>query len=196
MLLWINGPFGVGKTQAAYALARRLPRAFVCDPEQLGFGLSRMTPPELRGDFQDIPLWREGVRRTLGRNLTHSPAPLVVPMTLVNPRYFEEIVGGLRREGHDVRHVALLASRETLLRRLRSRGEGRGSWGAAQIDRCLAGLEQLEPASHLHTDSLNHRQVVEALAHHAGLPLLPETRTPAQEHWGRLKVGWKSLRRD
>ena len=41
MLLWINGAFGAGKTQAAYALARRLPRAFVCDPEQLGFGLSR-----------------------------------------------------------------------------------------------------------------------------------------------------------
>ncbi|GHG01080.1 hypothetical protein GCM10017783_11610 [Deinococcus piscis] len=61
-ILWINGPFGVGKTQAAYALAQRLPGSFVCDPEQLGFALQRMTPPLLRGDFQDIPLWRSGTR--------------------------------------------------------------------------------------------------------------------------------------
>lgn len=85
MLLWINGPFGVGKTQTAYALARRLPDAFICDPEQLGFGIARMTPPPLRGDFQDVPLWREGVRRVLDRNLSHFDGVLIVPMTLVNP---------------------------------------------------------------------------------------------------------------
>lgn len=92
MLLWINGPFGVGKTQTAHAIARRLPNAFLCDPEQLGFGIARMTPPELRGDFQDVPLWCEGVRRVLDRNLTHFPGVVLVPMTLVNPDYFDEVV--------------------------------------------------------------------------------------------------------
>lgn len=196
MLLWINGPFGVGKTQTAHAIAQRLPNAFICDPEQLGFGIARMTPPELQGDFQDVPLWREGVKRVLDRNLTHFSGVILVPMTLVNPDYFDEIVGELRRGGHDVRHVALLASRETLLRRLRSRGEGKGSWGAAQIDRCLKGLGQLDTADHLPTDGLNHEQVALAVAQRAQLSLWPDTRTPLQKRWDRLKIQIRSARGD
>ena len=53
MLLWINGPFGGGKTQTAHEIRRRLPGSVVCDPEHPGFGLRRMLPPDLRGDFQD-----------------------------------------------------------------------------------------------------------------------------------------------
>jgi hypothetical protein len=33
MLLWINGPFGGGKTATAHELNRRLPGSAVCDPE-------------------------------------------------------------------------------------------------------------------------------------------------------------------
>jgi hypothetical protein len=44
MLLWINGPFGGGKTQTAFELHRRLPGSVVCDPELAGFGLHRMMP--------------------------------------------------------------------------------------------------------------------------------------------------------
>jgi hypothetical protein len=44
MLVWINGPFGGGKTQTAYEIQRRLPGSVVCDPEHVGFGLHRMTP--------------------------------------------------------------------------------------------------------------------------------------------------------
>ena len=196
MLLWINGPFGVGKTQTAFALARRLPGSFVCDPEQLGFGLQRMTPPALRGDFQDVPLWREGVRRVLDRNLTHFDGVLIAPMTVVNPAYFGEIVGELRRSGHEVRHVALLASRETLLRRLRSRAESGESWGAQQLDRCLYGLNQLDPSEHLHTDGLTHEQVVEAVAARAGLTLQPDTLPAWQRRLNRLRVRWRSIRVD
>ena len=196
MLLWINGPFGVGKTQTAFALARRLPGSFVCDPEQLGFGLQRMTPPALRGDFQDVPLWREGVRRVLDRNLSHFDGVLIAPMTVVNPAYFGEIVGELRRAGHDVRHVALLASRETLLRRLRSRAESGESWGAQQLDRCLYGLNQLDPSEHLHTDGLTHEQVVEAVAARAGLTLQPDNQTNWQRHWNRMRVRIRSARGD
>lgn len=52
MLLWINGPFGGGKTQTAFELQRRLRGAMVSDPEHAGFGLHRMVPRELRNDFQ------------------------------------------------------------------------------------------------------------------------------------------------
>ena len=42
MLVWINGPFGGGKTQAAHEMQRRRPDSVICDPEELGFGLHRM----------------------------------------------------------------------------------------------------------------------------------------------------------
>ena len=58
MLVWINGPFGGGKTSTAFELQRRLPGSIVCDPEHLGFALHRMLPPALRTNFQDA---RRGV---------------------------------------------------------------------------------------------------------------------------------------
>jgi hypothetical protein len=35
MLLWINGPFGGGKTQTAHEIQRRLPGSVICDPEEV-----------------------------------------------------------------------------------------------------------------------------------------------------------------
>ncbi len=125
VLLWINGPQGGGKTQTAYELHRRLPGSFVCDPEHVGFGLHGMTPPALRGDFQDLPAWREGVFEILDSALTADAAPLIAPMTIVNPEYFAETVGKLRERGHDVHHFALLARPETVTKRIRRRGDGR-----------------------------------------------------------------------
>jgi hypothetical protein len=69
------------------------------------------------------------------------PGTIIVPMTLVEPTYYAEIIGRLRGEGRMIRHFTLSASPETLLNRLESRGEGRNSWAAAQIGRCLKGLE-------------------------------------------------------
>jgi hypothetical protein len=48
VLVWVNGPFGGGKTATALELQRRLPGGIVCDPEHLGFGLRRMLPPTVR----------------------------------------------------------------------------------------------------------------------------------------------------
>jgi hypothetical protein len=65
MLPWINGPFGGGKSQTVRELHGRLPGSLICDPEELGFGLHRMLPARLRGDFQDFPAWRQGVYEVL-----------------------------------------------------------------------------------------------------------------------------------
>ena len=37
MIIWINGSFGSGKTQAAYELNKRIENSFVFDPENAGF---------------------------------------------------------------------------------------------------------------------------------------------------------------
>lgn len=201
MLLWINGPFGGGKTQTAHEIQRRLPGSVICDPEHVGFGLHRMAPPSLRGDFQDLPAWRQGVYEVLSRALTEHNGAVIVPMTVVEPSYFRETVGRLRERGHDVRHFALLADRETVLQRLRERGVGhavrfiagkdaplrRESFAMSKLDLCLERLREAEFAEHLWTDRLTIPQVADHIAASCGLTLNPNTDGALR---GRLRRAW------
>ncbi|MFF3553795.1 AAA family ATPase [Streptomyces tsukubensis] len=195
MLLWINGPFGGGKTQTAHELLRRLPGGFVADPERVGFGLHGMTPKSLRTDFQTYPAWRQGVFEALDRTLRSYRGVVIAPMTVVEPRYFEETVGRLREAGHEVRHFALLAERETVLRRLRERGLGRGlkseSFAVGMLDRCLEGLRDPMFAEHIRTDGIGVPQVADRIAASAGLALRPNTDGPLTH---RLRKAWTGLR--
>jgi hypothetical protein len=178
VLVWINGPFGGGKTATAFELQRRLPGSIVCDPEHLGFGLHRMLPPALRTNFQDLPAWRSGVREVLDLAARNHEGPVIVPMTLTDSRYFTQIIGGLRDDGHDVRHFALLAERATVLRRLSRRGLGFGlkreRWAVDRLDECLARLHEPEFAHHIPTDQQTVPQVADTIARIAALPI-PDT---------------------
>ncbi|MGP4002997.1 AAA family ATPase [Streptomyces sp. 8N706] len=205
MLLWINGPFGGGKTQTAHEIQRRLPGSIICDPEHVGFGLHRMTPPLLRGDFQDLPAWRQGVYEVLDLALTRHRGTVIAPMTVVEAAYFRETVGRLRERGHDVRHFALLADRVTVLRRLRERGFGhalrfvagrdipvlRESFAVSKLDVCLERLGQAEFAEQVWTDRLTIPQVADRIAASAGLRLTPNTDSALR---GRLRRAWTGLR--
>lgn len=179
MLVWINGPFGGGKTATAFELRRRLPGSIVCDPEHLGFGLRRMLPPALRTDFQDLQAWRSGVYEVLDLVARNHEGPAIVPMTLTDSRYFTQIIGGLRDDGHDVRHFALLAERATVLRRLSRRGSGSGlnreRWALDRLDECLGRLHGPEFAQHISTDQLTVSQVADTIARIAALPIVPDT---------------------
>jgi hypothetical protein len=179
MIVWINGTFGVGKTQTAHELRRRLGHGWVADPELVGFGLHRMLPRALRRDFQDEPAWRLGVRDALHRlDADGSAQPVIVPMTLVVDAYADEILGWLRAAGHDVRHVTLAASPETVRRRLRSRGR-RDSWALRQLEEYCARLGEPRFARHVPTDGRSIDEVVEDVAGALGLPMArPRSRPP------------------
>jgi hypothetical protein len=198
MLLWINGPFGGGKTQTAYELNRRLPGSVVCDPEEVGFGLHRMTPRPLRGDFQDLTAWRAGVREVLDLALRKHDGPVIAPMTLTNSDYFDEVVGRLRADGHDVRHFALLASRDTVLRRLRERGWGFGlkweSFAVTKLDECLDRLQAPEFAEHIRTDALPVPDVATHIARSAGLPIVPNIDGRVRRQLRRYAVSLRHVR--
>lgn len=195
MLIWINGAFGVGKTQTAFELQRRLEDAHVADPEFLGFALHRMLPPASRADFQDLPQWRSAVVDTLRQADLAQAGPLIVPMTIVRDDYFDEIVGGLILRGVDVRHYALIASPETIMRRLRTRiafvrsGLRRETWAVQQLPRCVAALAQDGYATHVDTDERTTDEVVEWIAHHVGLELVAPRMRPLRYQFRRLAVG-------
>jgi hypothetical protein len=185
MLIWINGPFGGGKSATARELHSRLPGSLICDPELLGLSLHQMVPPQLRADFQDFPAWRQGVYEVLDLILRSTDSRVIAPMTLIEPAYFADIIGRLTDAGHDVRHFALLADRQVIERRLRERaivhaiqrlrGQHvplfRGTFAMRKLDLCLSRLSQPEFATQLRTDHLAVPQVAEAIAASAGLDL-------------------------
>ncbi|NUR64592.1 MAG: ATP-binding protein [Streptomyces sp.] len=210
MLLWINGPFGGGKTQTAYEIQRRLPGSVVCDPEHAGFGLRRMLPPELRGDFQDLTTWRQGVVEVLDLALTKHDGVVIAPMTVTNSGYFAETVGRLGELGHDVRHFTLLARRETVMKRLRERGFGhllqfvggknaglgRETWAVQQLDHCLERLREPEFAEHLWTDDSTVPKTADRIAVLAGLRLRPNNEGALRTRLRQARIGLRHIRFD
>ncbi|MGW3344926.1 AAA family ATPase [Nonomuraea rubra] len=198
MLVWINGTFGVGKTQTASELHRRLPGSVVCDPEHVGLGLHRMTPPALRSDFQLHPAWRQGVFEVLDLVLGKQQGVVIAPMTLTEPAYYDEILGRLREAGHEVRHFALLADRETVLARLRERSLSRSlkreAFAVAKLDGCLERLRAPEFAEHVETDRLTVPQVADRIAASAGLSLAANADGPLRHRLRRIGVTIRHIR--
>jgi AAA domain len=199
MLLWINGPFGGGKTATAYELHRRLPGSVVCDPAYVGFGMRRMLPASLRSNFQDLPAWRRSVLELLQLTLAGYAGPVIVPMTLTDAGYFDQIVGALRDDGFAVCHVALLAEPVTVRRRLRARSLGLearpGSWALAGLNESLRRLAEPRFAQQIHTDQRTVAQVAEAVAGTAGLAIAPATGGPLRATGRRYLTTIRHIRR-
>lgn len=154
MIIWINGPFGVGKT----TLAARVPDATVYNPEIIGGFLQRTIGLFRPGDFQDLPAWRSAVVRGIARRR----GTVVVPMSVLNPDYLSELLDGLRARGREVLHITLHASREELTRRIESdtADPAAREWRLAQLERyqhAAAGLAAHGPV--INTTGLTPAQV-------------------------------------
>ncbi|MCY9162650.1 AAA family ATPase [Bacillus atrophaeus] len=195
MIIWINGAFGSGKTQTSFELHRRLKQSYVYDPEKLGFSMRSMIPKEIaKEDFQSYSLWREYNYSMLKYVAAEYKGVIIVPMTIVNPEYFEDIIGKLRTDGLHIQHYTLMASKHVLQKRLRSRAEGKSSWAAKQIDRCREGLADQIFKEHIDTDHMSIEEATETIASKANLTLEPDTRGRFRKRADRLLVRLKHIR--
>jgi cytidylate kinase len=194
MIIWINGTFGSGKTTTAYELQKRLENSFVFDPERFGYVLMKNVPKEIsKDDFQDYPIWRE-TNYTLLKQVTESfKGIIIVPMTLTNEDYFQEIIGRLREDGIIVKHFTLSASKETIAKRLRKRFEGENSWAYQQMDKRLSFLSKETFQEHIQTDTLSIEEVVETIARLSSIEILPDQRSKVRKALDRFSVKLKEI---
>lgn len=195
MIIWLNGPFGGGKTVTAYALHRRLPGSTVFDPEQTGYFLRRVQPAAMNpADFQDDPLWRTfNLKLLLRLSMVHE-GPVIVPMTLTNPDYYHAIITSLREMDVRVDHYTLVADPATVYRRLHRRGEGRQSWAGRRVLPCLRAFDNPLFENRIPTDHLPVEVVARAIARKSGLRLSPPTLNPARRWLDSAAVTLRHIR--
>ncbi|MFC8536765.1 AAA family ATPase [Streptomyces sp. NPDC057249] len=124
MIIWLNGAFGSGKTTLAYGLCRALPGATVADPEAVGDLLrSALASHALEPrDYQDLSLWRQLTRAFVAGLVHHTGSPVIVPMTVLNPAYAEEIFAPLRTGG-GFHHLVVHAGPAALAERIEASDE-------------------------------------------------------------------------
>jgi predicted kinase len=159
LVVWINGAFGVGKTAVADQIVGLLPGAIVFDPEPHGDLLRRALPAgEQPDDFQDLQAWRELTRVVVASLARTRAGVVVVPMTLVDDTYFDEIVGRLRREGVRLLHLSLVASPQVVTARLRARPRN-NDWALDRVERCASALAGERFAEHLDASDATPREI-------------------------------------
>ncbi|KEC92542.1 hypothetical protein P820_05432 [Klebsiella pneumoniae UCI 17] len=151
MIIWINGPFGAGKTTLAKRLRDRRSKSLIFDPEEIGFVVKETVPMPASGDYQDLPLWRGltiAAVREIRRNYSQD---IIIPMTLVHPDYLTEILDGVRRIDDQLLHIFLTLNEDLLRHRIANqtmhpdpnRNAEIREWRLANVARCLAARERL-----------------------------------------------------
>ena len=196
MIIWINGAFGSGKTQTAYELNRRTENSFVYDPENIGFFIRKNLPQNMiKGDFQDQPLWRILNYEIIKNIYSKYNGNIIVPMTIYNINYYEEIIGKLKKDGINIDHYILGANKETIIKRLSKRFDNKNSWPAKMIEKCINGFEDLIKKSiYIDTNNLNLYEVVEKIAEISKLNLLEDKNIGIIKNIKRIIVQIKHIR--
>ena len=173
MIVWINGAFGSGKTTVAHLLAAQLEDANLYDPEKIGSLLMESLPSDMQpSDFQHYPEWRQWNIALLQKIAQGYTGTLIVPMTLYNKAYYDEIMGGLTAAGIQIQHVQLEVSKVELIRRLTLREKENPAnleWGIAHIDPVLSAFHSFNQSEKISNEGPHPQAAVTQI-----LAMLPE----------------------
>jgi len=160
VLVWLNGPPGVGATSTAAAVRGLVPGTRVLDVARLTGPLGRATrrlPARLAAALPPAALTAVSLPPALGRHpaaratvvaacvLADAAPPrrgqrlVVVPRSVLDPAALDDLLEGLRTAGLDVLHVTLHAATPELARRIT-----RDTAAAGARERRLARLAAYE----------------------------------------------------
>jgi cytidylate kinase len=195
MIIWINGAFGSGKTNTAYELNRRIENSYVYDPEEVGYFIRDNIPKKLKlNDFQDFTIWRDFNYQMLEYMSIHYDGVIIVPMTITSELYYNQILERLKKKDIDIKHFTLVASKETLAKRLRKRGDSSNSWAAKQINRCIEALSNPIFKEHIDTNKMTIYEVVDYIGESCNIDLLPEEKNLVKKKLYKTKIWLRHIR--
>lgn len=194
MIIWLNGAFGSGKTTAAFELNKRLNKSFVYDPENLGSFIRHNIPKNLHKDnFQDHNQWRYFNYDLLKYIAESYDGIIIVPMTIINIEYYQEIIERLKKDGVRLDHYILYANKKTINRRLNKRLELGETFARVQMDDCIEFFDNVVTEYKIYTDQLNVDQVVNEIAQKSQLKLL-KNRNWIKRKLDRILTTFKHIR--
>lgn len=161
MIIWISGPYGVGKSTLAEALVEKMESALIFDAELVGDAVRSNYPDVPYGYiYEDYPLWGEFCCKLLAdiHNAFHKD--MLVPMTLLRSASYESIIRKLRDSGIETHLVVLEASYDSVRDRILARGEEEGCWCMENIQLAREGCSTL-PGIHINTDGVSVPELAE-----------------------------------
>lgn len=152
MIIWISGPYGVGKSTLAETMAEKMENALIFDAEEVGNAVRENYPDCPYGYiFEDYPLWSEFCCMLLKDIHEKFQKDILVPMTLLREKSYG-IIEKLNRDGIQTYLVVLEASYQTVHDRILARGEEEGCWCMENIELAREGSVTL-PGIHIQTDN-------------------------------------------
>ncbi len=146
MVIFLSGPYGVGKSTVAEALAPKM-NALIFDAEAVGNAVRDNYPDWPFGAiFEDYPLWAEFCVRLLRELHARYGRDILVPMTLRRESSRVSLIDRLTEAGVAARLIVLTASHRTVHDRILARGEGEDCWCMQHIDASREGTAALQGA--------------------------------------------------
>ena len=124
----------------------------------------------------------------------HYDGVIIVPMTITSELYYNQILERLKKKDIDIKHFTLVASKETLAKRLRKRGDSSNSWAAKQINRCIEALSNPIFKEHIDTNKMTIYEVVDYIGESCNIDLLPEEKNLVKKKLYKTKIWLRHIR--
>jgi hypothetical protein len=154
--LWLNGPFGVGKTTTARHIIEREARWRLFDPEWVGAMLRANLAGVEYDDFQELESWRTLVP-IVAREVaaTMRTRHLLVVQTVLVEEHWLELRRGFEREDLELVHVVLDCDEQPLRTRITADEDdpGAADWRDAHVDAYRSARDWMAGAADLVVDT-------------------------------------------
>ncbi len=137
----------------ALNISKLLPNSFIFDPEQAGYYVRENIPDNLKKyDFQDHSIWRL-INRELIRYIdSEYQGNIIIPMTISNESYFNEITEPLIATGKHFFHFTLLAELQTIKERIGDRDQETKNWCLSHYEKCSKAFKSNTFKEFIHSD--------------------------------------------
>lgn len=166
MIIFINGAFGIGKSSVAELLVNKISNSLIFDAEEVGYMLRKIYKPiDNPKDFQDLIAWRELTVKTAEALKKQYNRNLIIPMCIWNEKYFDEIIPELKKIDPDFYHFCLVASKETILKRLKGRNDSTEviNWATERIEKCLNAYKSEKFEKKISTEEKTINEIVDEI---------------------------------